>query len=238
MFLIKFNEKYEVCCHGNICASTLPISCKARYVSLKAYKKMIELPSQMIKLTQSVSSKFTDYLLFTVDCHQQIYRIFAIYSRLSPANSPNICYWQSTVTSHPEKILVSYFSMRNPYMKLQNPSMPGFWRTDGLMHAWMDNPKPICPVNFFEVGGITSIYLWHSYWFLLRGAVVQWLERSTAVRKVADSSLAHINNWNVHTFDTVVNGTGTWLTSEKVKRSQSSGQGPAFQTCTQDTMGL
>ena len=32
-------------------------------------------------------------------CHQQIYRSFAIYSRLSPANLPNICYWQSTVTS-------------------------------------------------------------------------------------------------------------------------------------------
>ena len=32
-------------------------------------------------------------------CHQQIYRLFAIYSRLSPANLPNICYWQSTVTS-------------------------------------------------------------------------------------------------------------------------------------------
>ena len=40
----------------------------------------------------SVTSKFTDYLLFTVDCHQQIYRIFAIDSRLSTANLPNICY--------------------------------------------------------------------------------------------------------------------------------------------------
>ena len=85
MFLAKSNEKYEVCCHGNICASTLPTSCKARYVIFKAYEKMIELPSQMIKLTQSVSSKFADYLLFTVDCHQQIYRIFAIYSQLSQA---------------------------------------------------------------------------------------------------------------------------------------------------------
>ena len=71
-------------------------SCKARYVILKAYKKMIELPSQMTKLSaanlpiicylqSTVTSKFTDYLLFTVDCHQQIYRIFAIDSRLSPA---------------------------------------------------------------------------------------------------------------------------------------------------------
>ena len=40
----------------------------------------------------SVTSKITDYLLFTVDCRQHIYRIFVIYSRLSPANLPNICY--------------------------------------------------------------------------------------------------------------------------------------------------
>ena len=36
-------------------------------------------------LQSTVTSKFTEYLLFTVDCHQQIYRIFAIDSRLSPA---------------------------------------------------------------------------------------------------------------------------------------------------------
>ena len=100
MFLIKFNEKYEVCCHGNICASTLPTSSfKARYVILKAYKKTVELPSQMIKLIQSISSKFAEFSLFTVVCHQQIYQLLAIYSRLSPANLPNICYLRSTVTS-------------------------------------------------------------------------------------------------------------------------------------------
>ena len=39
-------------------------------------------------------------------------------------------------------------------MKFQNPSMHGSW-TDRRT----DNPKPICPVNFFEVGGITkSLY--------------------------------------------------------------------------------
>ena len=52
-------------------------------------------------------------------------------------------------------------------MKFQNPSMHGSYvacikkrderthmhaRTDGRT----DNPKPICPVNFFEVGGINS----------------------------------------------------------------------------------
>ena len=39
MFLKKFNDKYEVCCRGNGCASAPPISLKARYVILKAYKK-------------------------------------------------------------------------------------------------------------------------------------------------------------------------------------------------------
>ena len=38
MFLTKFNEKHEVCCHGNICASTLPTSFKARYIILKSKK--------------------------------------------------------------------------------------------------------------------------------------------------------------------------------------------------------
>ena len=44
-------------------------------------------------------SKCTDYLLFTVVCRQQIYRIFASYSRLSLANLPIICYLKSSVTS-------------------------------------------------------------------------------------------------------------------------------------------
>ena len=35
-------------------------------------------------------------------------------------------------------------------MKFQNHSMHGSWRTDGRTH----NPKPICPVKFFEVGDI------------------------------------------------------------------------------------
>ena len=56
---------------------------------------------------------------------------------------------------------VKYFSMRNPYMKFQNPSMHGSW-TDGRTHAHMDgrthNPKPICPINFSEVGGINPTW--------------------------------------------------------------------------------
>ena len=40
MFLYKFIDKYEVYCHGNICASASPTSFKAWYVILKACKKM------------------------------------------------------------------------------------------------------------------------------------------------------------------------------------------------------
>ena len=57
------------------------------------------------------------------------------------------------ITLTTKKMCVSYFSMRNPYMKFQNPSMHGFLRTE----ARTDNPKPICPVNFFEVGGIITL---------------------------------------------------------------------------------
>ena len=39
MFLTKFNDKYEVGCHGNRCASAPTTSFKARYVILKIYKK-------------------------------------------------------------------------------------------------------------------------------------------------------------------------------------------------------
>ena len=51
-----------------------------------------------------------------------------------------------------KKMCISYFSMRNPCMKFQNSSMHSSWQTDGCTH----DPKPICPVNFFEVGGITN----------------------------------------------------------------------------------
>ena len=33
------------------------------------------------------------------------------------------------------KMCVSYFSMRNPYMKFQNPSVHGSWRTAGCTHT-------------------------------------------------------------------------------------------------------
>ena len=39
MFLTKFNDKFQVCCHGNVCACVLPTSFNARYVILKACKE-------------------------------------------------------------------------------------------------------------------------------------------------------------------------------------------------------
>ena len=48
-----------------------------------------------------------------------------------------------------KKMCVKYFSMRNPYMKFQILACTVLERTDACTH----NPKPICPVNFFEVGG-------------------------------------------------------------------------------------
>ena len=31
--------------------------------------------------------------------------------------------------------------------------------TDGRTHRWTDNPKPICSVNFFKVGGTTTVHV-------------------------------------------------------------------------------
>ena len=58
---------------------------------------------------------------------------------------------ETEITRTRKKMCVKYFSMRNPYMKFQNPSITVLdeW-TDGHTH----NPKPICPVNFYEVGGM------------------------------------------------------------------------------------
>ena len=42
------------------------------------------------------------------------------------------------ITQRRKKMCVSYFSMRNPYMKFQKPSMRDFWRwTDARTHAHM-----------------------------------------------------------------------------------------------------
>ena len=63
-----------------------------------------------------------------------------------------------------KKICVSYFFMKNPYMKFQNPSMHGsevmlcIKKRNGRTHGQTDTrtnvPEAICPSNFFEVGGI------------------------------------------------------------------------------------
>ena len=60
-----------------------------------------------------------------------------------------------------KKIRVSYFSMKNPYTKFQNPSLHGSevmlcsnGQTDAQTNARTNVPEAICPSNFFEVGGI------------------------------------------------------------------------------------
>ena len=40
LYLTKFNDKYEGCCHDHVCFSVQPIPFKAWYVILKAYKKL------------------------------------------------------------------------------------------------------------------------------------------------------------------------------------------------------
>ena len=65
-----------------------------------------------------------------------------------------------------KKIRVSYFFMKNPYMKFQNPSVYGLevmlcikkrnGRTHGRTDARTNVPEAICPSNFFEVGGIIT----------------------------------------------------------------------------------
>ena len=69
-----------------------------------------------------------------------------------------------------KKIRVSYFFMKNPYMKFQNPRMYGLevmlcikkrnGRTHGRTHARTNVPEAICPSNFFEVGGIIKKFLY------------------------------------------------------------------------------
>ena len=67
-----------------------------------------------------------------------------------------------------KKTRVSYFFMKNPYMKFQNPSMhcsevmlcikKRNGRTDGRTHARTHVPEAICPSNSFEVGGIKMFW--------------------------------------------------------------------------------
>ena len=51
-----------------------------------------------------------------------------------------------------KKKSVSYFFMRNPYMKFQNPSMHGSWRMDARTHTRKTRNQ--YAINFFKVGGI------------------------------------------------------------------------------------
>ena len=72
-----------------------------------------------------------------------------------------------------KKMCVSYFSMRNPYIKLQNTSMHVSWWTDRQMHARMDaQPETNNPRQLLRSWGhnypliITKYppYLFHWYY--------------------------------------------------------------------------
>ena len=67
--------------------------------------------------------------------------------------------------SDKEKIQVTYFFMRNPYMKFQNISIHGSKvmlctrkcdKGTNEHNERMDKPEAIWPLNFFKVGGIKT----------------------------------------------------------------------------------
>ena len=58
--------------------------------------------------------------------------------------------------SDKKKMCISYFSMRNPYMKLQNPSMHGSCRTDGCTD---EQPKTNMPRQLLRSWGHNDPYI-------------------------------------------------------------------------------
>ena len=88
------------------------------------------------------SFKTLAQILFEISCWQDFIIIFS--KRHNSRKGDN---------SDKKNIWVSYFSMRNPYMKFQNPSMHGsYWHASkSLMDA---QPESNMPPQFLEVGGI------------------------------------------------------------------------------------
>ena len=62
-----------------------------------------------------------------------------------------------------------------------------------------------------------------------RGAVIEWLERSTVVRKVSGLSLAQVNDWKTLTVHQAVN--------RRLKAGKREEWVPPFKCCAQDRMG-
>ena len=58
--------------------------------------------------------------------------------------------------SDKKKIRVNYFFMRNTHMKFQIPNIHHSKKKALHTHTQTDKPKPICPSNFFKVGGIKT----------------------------------------------------------------------------------
>ena len=73
MVLTKFNDKYEDCCHHNICASAPPTSFKARYIMLKACKKTEYMQVDMcylLSLCNYIHIKLLEHKIF-LDYHAE-----------------------------------------------------------------------------------------------------------------------------------------------------------------------
>ena len=82
--------------------------------------------------------------------------------------------------SDKKKIQVSYFSMSNPNMKFQNPSMHGSYDMACIKkrdtHTQTDEqPESNMPLNFFEVGCINITYSVYTYHFFMHNhCIIQW----------------------------------------------------------------
>ena len=62
--------------------------------------------------------------------------------------------WQLRRPTEKKKILVRLLFMLHPYIKFQDPVANSSWPSPSVTDWWTDRPKPICSLNFFEVGGI------------------------------------------------------------------------------------
>ena len=99
---------------------------------------------------------------------------------------------ERVITPTRKKTCVKYFSMRNPYKKLQNPSMHGSWRTDACTHGCTDEqPETNMPRQLLQSWGhnerdrqkknlfiYLTVYIWEIVAFFSRGWVLILFKRS------------------------------------------------------------
>ena len=133
-------------------------------VIFRIYSKVNQVIYSSIPIYSS-GFKALASIAFEIFCWQEFIHIFSKGHNSGKGHNPD-----------GKKIRVSYFFMKNPYMKFQNPSMHGSevmlctkkcnGRTHGRTHARTNVPEAICPSNFFEVGGIKTF---PQYRYLLQG---------------------------------------------------------------------